>query len=89
MEETMGFLLGTLDLFYPLLIASVFTFLYALVMRSWVWMLVSAILLYPEAWLFSGYPPYPWAKFVPFIQLILAIIFYFKKTSKLKSRELK
>jgi hypothetical protein len=59
-EEIMGFLLGYLRLFYPLLIASVIIFVIAVIKRSWIWMLVSAILLYPDAWYFSGYPPYPW-----------------------------
>lgn len=78
----MGLLLGSLNLFYPLLIASVVTFVYAFIKSSWVWMILSAILLYPVAWLFSGYPPFPWAKFVPFIQIILAIIFYVLKRNK-------
>ncbi|TQR21752.1 hypothetical protein [Psychrobacillus vulpis] len=84
MEEIMGGLLGQLGLFYPLLIASVITFVYALIKRSWIWMLLSAILLYPDAWFFSGYPPFPWAKFVPLIQVIFAIIFYLMKRNKSK-----
>ncbi|WP_342543252.1 hypothetical protein MHH33_06375 [Paenisporosarcina sp. FSL H8-0542] len=82
MEGIMGVLLGTLGLFYPLLLASVITFVYALIKRSWIWMLISAILLYPDAWFFSGYPPFPWAKFVPLIQVILAIIFYLLKRKR-------
>lgn len=78
----MGVLLGALRLFYPLLLASVITFVYALIKRSWMWMLLSAILLYPDAWYFSGYPPYNWVIFVPFIQVILAIIFYLMKRNK-------
>ena len=80
----MGGLLGPLGLFYPLLIASVIIFVYALIKRSWIWMLLSAILLYPDAWFFSGYPPFPWAKFVPLIQVIFAIIFYQMKRNKSK-----
>ena len=82
LEGIMGVLLGTLGLFYPLLIASVITFVYALIKRSWIWMLLSAILLYPDAWFFSGHPPFPWAKFIPLIQVILAIIFYLLKRNK-------
>lgn len=82
LEEMMGGLLGTLVLFYPLLVASVITFIYALFKRSWIWMLVSGILLYPDAWFFSGYPPFPWAKFVPLIQIILALLFYLSKRNK-------
>ncbi|EPD54119.1 hypothetical protein HMPREF1210_00104 [Paenisporosarcina sp. HGH0030] len=82
MEGIIGVLLGTLGLFYPLLLASVITFVYALIKRSWIWMLISAILLYPDAWFFSGYPPFPWAKFVPLIQVILAIIFYLLKRKR-------
>ena len=80
----MAGLLGQLGLFYPLLIASVLTFVYALIKHSWIWMLLSAILLYPDAWFFSGYPPFPWAKFVPLIQVIFAIIFYLMKRNKSK-----
>ena len=85
LEEFMGLLLGSLSLFYPLLIASVITFIYALIKRSCGWMLLSAILLYPDAWFFSGYPLFPWAKFIPFIQVILAIIFYLMKRNKAKT----
>lgn len=86
MEGIIGVLLGTLGLFYPLLIASIITFVYGLIKRSWVWMLLSAILLYPDAWFFSGYPPFPWAKFAPLIQVILAIIFYLLKRNKSKTQ---
>lgn len=87
MEEFIGLLLGSLDLFYPLLLASILTFIYGLIKRSWVGMLLSAILLYPDAWFFSGYPPFPWAKFVPFIQVLLAIIFYLRKRRKPESQK--
>jgi hypothetical protein len=80
----MGVLLGSLRLFYPLLIASVITFVYALIKRSWIWMLLSAILLYPDAWFFSGYPPFPWAKFIPLIQVVFALIFYLMKRNQSK-----
>lgn len=81
----MGLLLGSLGLFYPLLIVSVITFIYALIKRSWGWMLLSALLLYPAAWFFSGYPPFPWARFIPFLQIIVAIIFYILKRKRAKS----
>lgn len=80
----MGVLLGSLRLFYPLLVASVITFVYALIKRSWIWMLLSAILLYPDAWFFSGYPPFSWTKFIPLIQVILALIFYLMKRNQSK-----
>jgi hypothetical protein len=79
MEQLLGLLLGTLNLFYPLLIASVIIFIYALIKRSWVGMMISAILLFPDAWFFSGYPAFPWAIILPFIQVILAVIFYVRK----------
>lgn len=85
MEGIIGVLLGTLGLFYPLLIASIITFVYALIKRSWIWMLLSAILLYPDAWFFSGYPTFPWVKFVPLIQVILAIVLYLLYRNKSKT----
>lgn len=84
MEKFMGILLGTLNLFYPLLIASVVLFIYALIKRSWILVLISAILLFPNAWYLSGTPRFPWAIFVPLIQVILAILFYFKKKNQVK-----
>ncbi len=75
----MGLLLGTLNLFYPLLIASVSLFIYALIKQSWGLMLISAIFLYPDVWYFSGSPRFPWAIFVPLIHVILAILLYLKK----------
>lgn len=86
MEEIMGVLLGSLGLFYPLLLASIITFVYAIIKRSWIWMLLSAIFLYPDAWLFSGYPPYPLAKFVPLIQVIWVIILYRLNRNKSKTK---
>ncbi|TKC18883.1 hypothetical protein [Robertmurraya kyonggiensis] len=85
MEDILGFLLGFLQLFYPLLLASIITFIYALIKRSWKWMLVSGILLFPDAWYFSWYPPFPWAKFIPLIQVIIAFIF-FRTKGKEKSK---
>ncbi|WP_421382214.1 hypothetical protein ACOJQI_22145 [Bacillus salacetis] len=79
MEQLTGFLLGTLDLFYPLLIASILTLVYAIRKRSWFWMIVSAVLLYPDAWFFSGYPSFAWVKFLPVIEVIFAIVFWVKK----------
>lgn len=85
MEVIMGVLLGTLGLFFPLLIASIITFVYAIIKRSWIWMLLSALLLYPDVWFISAHPPFPWAIFVPLIQVLLAIIFYLKNRSKTKT----
>ena len=82
MEVITGVLLGVLQLFYPLLLASVILFVYALIKRSWVWMLVSGVLLYPDAWYFSGYPPFPWVKFIPLIHGILAIVLYLLSRKK-------
>jgi hypothetical protein len=79
MEELMGFLLGSLNLFYPLLIASFIFFIYSLIKRSWISMMISAILLFPDAWFFSGYPDFPWVILLPFIQVLLAVIFYLGK----------
>lgn len=87
MEGIVGVLLGTLGLFYPLLIASIISFVYALIKRSWIWMVLSAILLYPDAWYFSGYPQFPWAIFIPLIQVVLAIIFYLIKEKRKHSFE--
>ena len=78
-EGIISVLLGPLQLFYPLLIASIITFVYALIKRSWFWMLLSGILLYPDAWYFSGYPPFPWVKFIPLVQMVLTIILYLMK----------
>lgn len=80
----MGILLGTLKLFYPLLIASFTLFIYALIKRSWILMLISTILLYPNAWYLSGTPRFPWAIVIPLFQVILAILFYFKKKYHVK-----
>lgn len=82
MDDILGFLLGSLHLFYPLLIASGITFVYGICTQSWVWLLISGILLFPDAWYFSGYPPYPYAKWVPLIQLFLALIFYLGRLRK-------
>ncbi|WP_456271002.1 hypothetical protein [Bacillus sp. AK031] len=76
MENLMGLLLGSLNLFYPLLIASAIIFIYALLKRSWIGMLLSALLLFPDAWYFSGYPAFPWAMLLPLIQVLLAVTFY-------------
>ncbi|RUL47282.1 hypothetical protein [Lysinibacillus antri] len=85
MEAIVGVLLRTLGLFYPLLLGAILAFVYALLKRSWVWMLISALLLYPDAWYFSGYPPFPWVKWVPFMQVILALRFYLNRNKTLKS----
>ncbi|PLS18640.1 hypothetical protein CVD28_05755 [Bacillus sp. M6-12] len=76
MQEIIGFLLGDLDLFYPLLLASVFIFVYAIVKRSWAAMLLSGILLLPDAIYFSGYPSVPFAIGIPLIQVFFAVIYY-------------
>ena len=49
METIMGVLLGSVGLFYPFLLASVVIFIYAIIKRSWIWMSLSTILLYPDA----------------------------------------
>ncbi|MGV3488635.1 MAG: hypothetical protein ACO1OC_08650 [Tuberibacillus sp.] len=87
MEKISGVLLGTLGLFYPLLIAFVIVFIYALIKRSWLAMLASAIVLYPDAWYFSGYPPFPWAKYFPVIPLLLAFIFFIMRNRRQKKVE--
>lgn len=79
MEAILGLLLGVLPLFYPLLIASGIAFVYAMARRSWKAMALSGALLVPDAWYVSGYPALPWAKFVPLLQLALAIWFYAKR----------
>ena len=78
MEYIIGFLLGTLQLFYPLLIVSVLLFVYALFIRSWKLMLLSGVLLLPDAIFFSMYPPYPYVAFVPLIHVLLAFFLYKK-----------
>lgn len=85
MEIIMSVLLGILNLFYPLLIASFVIFIYALIKRSWIAMLISGLLLFPDAWYFSGYPPFPWVKFIPLVQVIMALVFYFKQKRKISS----
>ncbi|MCZ2258140.1 hypothetical protein [Sporosarcina sp. G11-34] len=79
METIMGVLLESLGLFYPLFLASVVTFVYPIIKRSWIWMLLSAILIFPDAWFFSKHPPFPWAIFVPLVQVVFAILFYLWK----------
>jgi hypothetical protein len=76
MEALLGFLLGTLQLFYPLLIVSIVMFIYAIFVRSWILMLISGLLIFPDVWYFSGYPPYPYVIFLPVIHILLAILFY-------------
>lgn len=81
----MGLLLGSFDLFYPLLIVSVILFLYTLMKRCWIAMIFSAIFLYPVIWYFSGYPPFTWVKIIPFIQVVVALVFFQMKRTKLKT----
>jgi hypothetical protein len=76
MEALFGFLLGTLQLFYPLLIVSVVMFVYAIFVRSWILMLISGLLIFPDVWYFSGNPPYLYVIFLPLIHVLLAILFY-------------
>ncbi|MBB6452741.1 membrane protein YdbS with pleckstrin-like domain [Salirhabdus euzebyi] len=68
--------MGQLDLFYPLLISSVLTFLFAFAVKSWVWMLISGLLIFPNAWYFSGYPAYGFVILLPIIHVMFAIVFY-------------
>ena len=76
-EKVVEVSLGIFDLFYPLLMASAVAFVYALIKRSWKWMLFSAVLLYPDVWFLSGYPLLHWAKWMLLIHVALAGIFYF------------
>jgi hypothetical protein len=77
MEELMGLLLGPpLKLFYPLLIASFLTLVYGVVKRSWKSMLISGILLFPDAWYFSGYPSFPYTIFIPIMIILISIVMY-------------
>ncbi|BAB07598.1 hypothetical protein P4637_04575 [Halalkalibacterium halodurans] len=85
MEGVMSFLFGALSLFYPLLIASVLLFGYAFVKRSWVGMVVCAILLYPNAWFVSMHPPFPWVIYTPVIPIMLAAVFYLMKRTRLRT----
>ncbi|WP_102029346.1 hypothetical protein [Salirhabdus sp. Marseille-P4669] len=78
MENIIGILLGTLQLFYPLLLISLLLFVYALVVRSWKLMLLSGLIILPDAIYFSWYPPYPYAIFTPVIHLVIAFIFYYR-----------
>jgi hypothetical protein len=63
---------------YALLVASGIIFIYALVKRSWKWMLFSGILVF-QAWYISGYPAFPWAIFVPLIQVFFTVLFFATK----------
>ena len=65
-------------LFWFLLIFSVILFIYALYKKSWVIMASSGILLMPDVWYFSGYPPFPLVKYLPLLHLLLALLFYIK-----------
>lgn len=69
-------------LFWVLFIVSIFTFIYALINRSWTWMLFSGVTALPIAWYFSGYPSFSVVLLVPLIHLILAILFYLKSKKK-------
>ncbi|TCT20891.1 hypothetical protein EDD68_11219 [Melghiribacillus thermohalophilus] len=63
-------------LFWFLLTVSVITFIAAFWKRLWWLMAVSGLTMTPVAVYFSFYPLYPWAKFVPVIHFVLAIIFF-------------
>lgn len=73
MESLMGLLLGTLQLFYPLIVMSAIAFVLGLILRSWLWMLASAVLIYPDAWYIGATPAFPWAIYVPLIPVIVAL----------------
>lgn len=85
MEELLGLLLGELHLFYPLLIASLVLFLYGFMKRSFVMMVLSGLFLFPDTWYFSGYPPFPWAKFIPLLHVMIALIFIVTKKKEATS----
>lgn len=80
LEEILFKLLFGLNFFYPLLFTSVILFVYAIFKQSWVWMLISGILLFPNAlFLFIDPLPFKLAIFIPLIQVILTIIFRMKR----------
>lgn len=82
MESFLGILLGTLNLFYPLLICSIVIFIYGVVIRSWPAVLISGLLIFPDVWFFSGYPSYAWVILFPFIHLFITYRFYKNKQIK-------
>lgn len=79
---TSGNFFGFLFLF--LLISSFVVFGLAWYVKSWVLMIISGILLFPVTWFMSGYPPFPWAIYIPVIHLVLAIIIY--QANKIKCK---
>ncbi|WP_424237906.1 hypothetical protein [Bhargavaea ginsengi] len=83
MEQVMGLLLGTLQLFFPLIVMSAITFVLGLILRSWLWMLASAVLIYPDAWYLGATPAFPWAIYVPLIPVFVALwLFLLNKRDK-------
>jgi hypothetical protein len=42
-------------------------------LRSWAWMLASAILIFPDAWYLGATPSFPLAIFVPLVPVFVAI----------------
>jgi hypothetical protein len=78
-EEITRILFGSWHLFYPLLITSGIIFVYAFTTRSWIWMIISGIVLYPDAWYFSKYPAFSWVEFIPVVQVIFAVVFFLMK----------
>jgi hypothetical protein len=79
MEQVMGVLLGSLQMFYPLLVLTAIAFAIGLFRRSWPWMLASAILIFPGAWYVGATPRFPWATFVPLVPILLAVWFFLLK----------
>ncbi|MCW1927487.1 hypothetical protein [Bhargavaea beijingensis] len=79
MESVMGLLLGTLQLFYPLIVMSAIAFVLGLILRSWLWVLASAVLIYPDSWYIGGTPAFPWAIYVPLIPVFVAIWLFLSK----------
>lgn len=87
MEPLMGFLLGTLQLFFPLIVMSAITFVLGLILRSWLWMLASAVLIYPDAWYLGATPAFPWAIYLPLIQVFAAIWIYLSNKCTMRSAQ--
>ncbi|EMR05337.1 hypothetical protein C772_02688 [Bhargavaea cecembensis DSE10] len=87
MEQVMGFLLGTLQLFFPLIVMSAIAFVLGLILRSCLWMLASAVLIYPDAWYLGATPAFPWAVYLPLIQVFTAIWIYLSNKRNMRSAQ--
>lgn len=66
-------------LFWTSIFIAPITFIYAIIKRSWVAMLVCFIAILPASLYFwSGEPPVSYIGYIPIIFLILVILFYKK-----------